>query len=85
MYFSHEKQRLRRWDDKLSTQNGVALDGRFTVQFYPMKTRVILRQIEQAYLTKVGRSLREVRRTYFKVVPSSGGFEFKLTDMNFRL
>ncbi|MCH2178361.1 MAG: hypothetical protein MK106_06100 [Mariniblastus sp.] len=85
LYFAHEKRRMRRWDETLATQNGVQLDGRFTVQFYPMKTRVLLRQIEQAHLTKVGRTLKEVRRTYFKVVPSAGGFEFKLTEMNYRL
>ena len=85
LYFTHEKRRMRRWDETLVKNNRVDLDGSFTVQFYPMKTRVLLRQIEQAYLTEVGRTLRDVRRTYFKVVPSAGGFEFKLTDMNFRL
>ena len=85
LYFSHEKRRMRRWDETLVKNNGIDLEGSFTVQFYPMKTRVLLRQIEQAYLTEVGRTLRDVRRTYFKVVPSAGGFEFKLTDMNFRL
>ena len=76
---------MRRWDETLVKNNRVDLNGSFTVQFYPMKTRVLLRQVEQAYLTEVGRTLRDVRRTYFKVVPSAGGFEFKLTDMNFRL
>ncbi|MDG2185539.1 MAG: hypothetical protein P8K79_07660 [Mariniblastus sp.] len=85
LYFSHEKRRMRRWDETLVKNNGIDLEGSFTVQFYPMKTRVLLRQVEQAYLTEVGRTLRDVRRTYFKVVPSAGGFEFKLTDMNFRL
>ena len=85
LYFSHEKRRMRRWDETLVKNNGIDLEGSFTVQFYPMKTRVLLRQIEQAYLTEIGRTLRDVRRTYFKVVPSAGGFEFKLTDMNFRL
>lgn len=85
LYFTHEKRRMRRWDETLVKQNGIDLDGSFTVQFYPMKTRVLLRQIEQAYLTEIGRTLPDVRRTFFKVVPSAGGFEFKLTDMNFRL
>ena len=85
LYFTHEKRRMRRWDETLVKNNRVDLNGSFTVQFYPMKTRVLLRQVEQAYLTEVGRTLRDVRRTYFKVVPSAGGFEFKLTDMNFRL
>ncbi len=85
LYFVHEKARMRRWDEMLAKRNGIELNGRFTVQFYPMSTRVMLRQLEQQYLTEVGRTLRDVRRTYFKIVPSGAGFEFKLTDMDFRL
>ena len=81
----YEKRRLRRWDEILVKQNNLPLDGAFTVQFYPENTRQILRQIEGQYLAKIGRQLKDVRRTFFKVIPSGSGFEFKLTEMNFRL
>jgi hypothetical protein len=84
LYFVHEKRRLLRWDEILVKRNNLTLDNAFTVQFYPENTRQILRRIEQEYLTQIGRQLREVRRTFFKVVPSGSGFEFKLTEMNFR-
>lgn len=46
--------------------------------------RVLLRQVENAYLQEVGRSLSEVRQSRFKAKPSAAGFEFKLTQMAFR-
>ena len=85
LYFVPEKARMRRWDQMLAKRNNVTLNDRFLVHFYPMKTRVMLRNIEQAYLTQVGRELSDVRRTFFKIVPDGNGFKFELTDMNFRL
>ena len=85
LYFSHEKQRFRRWDDTLTRQNNVPLNGRFTVQFYPNPTRAMLREIEKNYLAQQGKTLEDVRRTFFKVVPAAGGFEFQLTGMDYRL
>lgn len=85
LYFVPEKIRLRKWDEQLVKQKGQSLNGAFTVQFYPGATRNQLRQVELQHLTKIGRQLREVRRTVFKIVPEGAGYKFQLKEMNFRL
>ncbi len=82
--FEHEKPRMRRWDQNLISAAGVDLSGRRTVQFYPMSTRMILREVEGRHLQSIGRTLNEVRRTFFKVEPVGGGFEYKVREMLFR-
>ncbi len=85
LYFTHgNNQILKRWDETLAEENGIDLEASFTVLFYPVKTRVLLRQVENAYLQQVGRNLSEVRQSRFKIVPSADGFEFKLANMAFR-
>lgn len=85
LYFVPVKLRLRRWDEQLVKQNGQSMNGAFAVQFYPNPTRNQLRQVEIEHLTKIGRQLREVRRTVFNIVPDGAGFKFQLKEMNFRL
>lgn len=84
LYFIHEKQRLRRWDESLARKNGVDLDNRFTVQFYPESTRAILRQVEGQYLAQEGKVLGQVRRTRFKVVEGANGYQFQITGVEYR-
>lgn len=81
--FEHKKMRMRRWDQTFCQQAGVDLRGRVTVQFYPDITRQKLRTAEARHLQSLGKTLEEVRRTYFKVVPAGGGFEYQVTDMLF--
>ena len=84
LFYSRQHQILKGWDETLAEENGIDLEGSFTVLFYPVKTRVLLRQVENAYLQQVGRNLSEVRQSRFKIVPSADGFEFKLANMAFR-
>jgi hypothetical protein len=84
LFFIHEKQRLRRWDESLVRRNNINVQDAFTVQFYPEKTRQMLRQIEGKYLQKAGKQLMDVRRTRFKVVGSSGGFTFEISTVDYK-
>ncbi len=84
IYFAHEKRKLQQWDARLVRKAGVSMDGRNTVQFYPDATRGILRQVEGEYLNSVGRTLPEVRRTYFQIEEAGGGFKFKVSKVEFR-
>jgi hypothetical protein len=84
LFFVHEKQRLRRWDESLARRNGVDIQEKFTVQFYPDSTRQLLRQVEGQYLQQQGRELAEVRRTRFKVVPDGNGFRFQVTSVEYQ-
>jgi len=81
--FGHIKRKMLRWDESYVKKAGVDITNRQLTQFYPTKTRVLLRNVEQAYLSKLGKTLEDVRRTVFKVEPVGAGFEYKVTDMLF--
>ena len=84
--FEHEKARLRRWDKQLASRAGADSNGAITVQFYPESTRAIIRQVELQHLQQTGgRTLEQVRRTFFKIVPDGNGFKYEVTNMLFRL
>ena len=82
--FEHKKVRLRRWDQKLCKDAGVDLRGRITCQFYPSSTRQMLRLAEATYLQSTDKQLEDVRRTFFKVIKSGGGYDFQVTDILFK-
>ena len=84
LFFIHQKQRLRRWDESLARKSGVDMRDKFTVQFYPEPVRQQLRQIEGQYLQQEGRQLSEVRRTMFKVVEAGDGFQFQITSVDYQ-
>jgi hypothetical protein len=84
LYFIHEKLRLRRWDESLVRQKGVDLTSKFTVQFYPEATRVVLRQVEGQYLHDQQRQLVDVRRTRFKVVPDGSSYAFEIVEVEYQ-
>lgn len=81
--FGHTKRRMLEWDKQLSKRAGVNINDRLMTQFYPMKTRVLLRNVEQAHLEKMRKTLPDVRQTVFKVIPSGAGFEYQVEDMLF--
>ncbi len=81
--FGHTKQRMLRWDEKLAKDAGVDTSERILTQFYPMKTRVLLRNAEQAYLQQAGKTLEDVRQTIFRVDAVGAGFEYNVQDMIF--
>ena len=84
LYFVHEKMQLRRWDEFMAKQNGIAFDrnDQFTVQFYPEPTRGLLRQVEAQYLQEKGIQLIDVLKTKFKVVPEGSGFRFRIVSVD---
>lgn len=84
LYFVHEKQRLRRWDESIARKAGVDTAGSFTVQFYPETTRQLLRNVEGQYLAKEGRELGEVRRTRFKVIEEGNGYAYLITSVEYQ-
>lgn len=82
--FGHTKKRMLRWDEKLAKDAGVGdISDRILTQFYPNKTRILLRNTEQAYLQSAGKTLEDVRQTIFKVEAVGAGFEYKVQDMIF--
>ena len=84
LYFVHEKQQLRKWDQFLVKKNGIDFNksDQFTVQFYSPETRVMLRQIEAQHLANKGIQLVDVLKTRFKVVSDGGGFKFRIVSVD---
>jgi len=76
LYFTHSKRRMKKWDQEIARKANVNINGALMVQFYSEQARFAIAKAEDDYLKKIGRELKEVRRTNIKVV-SSGGNEFK--------
>lgn len=84
LYFTHAKERLRRWDQQLCRRANMDLSNTIQCQFYPESTRVMLRKVEADALVGTGKNLVDVRNTFFKVVPGNGGFVFEHVEFKFR-
>lgn len=84
VHFGHANQRLQRWDTQLLKNANVDTEQCLIRQFYPDQTRASLRQLERDYLASARRELKEVRNTFFKIVPAGNGFEFKITNQTYR-
>lgn len=84
LFFVHEKQRLRRWDESLVKKQSINLRDAFTVQFYPPAVRQILRQLEAEKLAEDGKQLTDVRRTRYKIAVLDNGFEFRITAVEYQ-
>ena len=72
------------WDKQLCQEAGANLTDTLTVQFYPEETRVKLRRAEVNYLDGRGKEVKDIKRTFFKVVPDGSDYKFEVTDMLFR-
>ncbi len=84
VHFGHANQRLQRWDTQLLKNANVDTEQCLIRQFYPDQTRATLRQLEREYLASARRELKEVRNTFFKIVASGNGYEFKITSQTYR-
>lgn len=80
LHFYHAKKRMKKWDQEISQRAGVNTSGALMVQFYSEDTRFKIAKAEDDYLKSVGRELQDVRRTNIKVIPSGGGFMFKIQN-----
>lgn len=84
IYFVHKKQRFLAWDRVLANRAGIDTDEALTVQFYNDNTRQIIRGVEAKKLQEVGKTLADVKNTFFKVVPSGNGYKFEVTEIIYR-
>ena len=83
LYFVHKKQRFLAWDRLLAERAGIDTENSLTVQFYPEKTRQVIRGVEAARLKELGKELKEVKNTILKVVPDGRGYKFEATEFIF--
>ena len=84
LFFGHAKKKLKRWDQRLVAQAGVNLAGNDFGQFYPNETRALLRSTEAAYVATKNRTIQDIGKTFFRIVPAGSGFAFEVSSMQFR-
>ena len=84
LYFGHAKKKLKRWDQRLVSQAGVNLAGGDVFQFYPNETRALLRSAEATYVATKNRTIQDIGKTFFRIVPAGNGFAFEVSSMQFR-
>lgn len=85
IYFGHQQPRMQRWDERmLRDAVGTEVNGCLFVQFYSDEARQKLREVEGAYLQRQGRTLLEVKNTFFRIRESGGGFQFEVSNQTYR-
>ena len=80
VFFVHKKQRFLAWDKLLAGEAGIDTDKSLTVQFYPEKTRQLIRIAEANKLNEAGKTLKDVKNTIIKVVPDGSNYKFEITE-----
>lgn len=80
VYFKWSGGPRERIDRELLQKAGIDVAGGQIYQFYPNQTVQLLGTIEQNY---ANRSAKDIRRTYFAVVPQGGGFTFAVTRQTY--
>jgi hypothetical protein len=83
--FMHRDARMKRWDDEMARRANIPLqpDG-LTCQFYPEATRQILRRVEAEAYQKAGKTLMDVKNTFFKLEASGSGFTYRVVQVVYR-
>ena len=80
LYFLWQGGGRKEADVKLFAKAGLDASELPILHFYPSATEQALLRLEQAH---ANRPLKDVRRTYFEVKPSGGGYEFKVTNQSY--
>jgi len=80
LYMTWQGGRRRAADEKLFMKAGIDVTGLTTFQFIPKQLEEQLAKLERDYR---GRPVEQIRRTYFTVNSTSGGYEFAVTRQIF--
>ena len=84
LYFMNTKNRMRRWDSNKIASTGVDMRNKLVVQFYDEPVRQTLRNLEREVYERAGRTLIEVNKTFFRVQPVGGGYEYYVEEIQYR-
>jgi hypothetical protein len=84
LFFHPEEKVSEVWTRQLLEKAGFPVSGRVILHFYPRTAENQLATAENNYLKKAGKSLPEVRRTYFAVRGQGGGFQFFVVRQEYR-
>lgn len=76
MYMTWQGGNRRLADLELLKKNGVDPTNAVVMQFYPKETEDMMARLELEY---ANRKVDQIRRTYFTIEPSGGGYQFRVT------
>jgi hypothetical protein len=80
LYMNWQGGTRREADAKLFERAGVDVTGGVVLHFYPKRTEELLARLEMAY---ANRPVKEIRRTYFVVVPQGSGYTFAISQQHY--
>ena len=80
LYMTWQGGQRKDADSKLFQRAGIDTTGGIIFHFYPRETEQKLLQLERSY---ANRSPREIRRTYFVVIPQGNSFTFAVTRQQY--
>lgn len=83
-WFAHSKPAIKRWDQQIARNSGVATAGRLFVQFYPVELVAKITLLEAEALQKLGRELKEVDTTNIRIIQSGNQFSVSISNFEFR-
>jgi hypothetical protein len=76
LFFMNRQNRLRIWDQNKVKSVGIKLDQTMVGHFYPPELRARLLALEKAVYEPAGKSLLDVKETYFQIRSSGDGYEY---------
>lgn len=80
LYMTWQGGQRKDADTKLIERAGIDTTGGIIFHFYPRETEQLLLRLERSY---ANRSPREIRRTYFVVIPQGNSFTFAVTRQQY--
>ncbi len=81
MNWADGSEERRKADLELFQKAGIDASQAAIMHFYPPETEQMMAVVEQEY---GGRAMAEIRRTYFRVRPAGGGYEFFVQSQQLR-
>ncbi len=84
IYFQHSKPILRKWDLQILQKAGLQDSAdRTPIQFYPAEIIQQMYALEAAQLQQDGRTVPQIKKTYFAVEATGGSYQFVLKEMKY--
>ncbi len=84
IYFMHNLPQLRAWDLSLLQQTGLdQLSNRIPLHFYPVSLINRLYEMETERVRQDGRKISNVKRTTFRIVATTDGYELELSEIEY--
>lgn len=82
LYMSYRSGQLKAFDQQILAKAGVPTRGRMVLQFYPRQLENNMAALEMQKAG--GRSLKEIRKTVFRVRKAGAGYQFEVIEQRYK-